>query len=159
MDENNRGIFVDFTLERVAGIPFYEKAGVSFFTAFSVLVLWSVFVVFFVYCGIGSAINSFVGFLKKNRFLEVLDKETKNRLVPGIKVFFTKHRFQERLINWLMLKGKLATLLFAFIPWPWPLINGAPIIAAKLLKIKYGLCMLLIAALFKSFIVCFAVYL
>ena len=144
--------FALMVLNGWAAAIYWKIQGIPFWQATATLTIYWSFTLFFTYQGTGFAINR----LKKWEPFRVLlerisEKAKKNKRLSSIK------EKREKMINWLIERSGLAISILTFIPL-LPELPTATIIAARAIKMKGALIILLLGNAFRVFVLCYAVY-
>jgi len=133
-----------------AVIIYWKIQGISFLTALSILTIyWSLTLIITYY---GTDLATYL--LKKMEPFEVLIETFKE----VIKVYNSNPIYKKRgeIINWL--SREKAQIVFSLTFIPVPQLPTITIIAARIMKLKYGLPVLLIGNVFRITIMCLIVY-
>ena len=134
-------------------VVFWEKNGIPFEIAFFVLISYWTFWLILIYYKLN---NWLIKLSRKWRPLEIFITTTKRETDKMIKNI-PRWKFQKKLINWLVSKGKTITLILTFVPWII-ILPTATIIAARLMKIPRAFPVLLAGGIFRAFILCLTVF-
>jgi hypothetical protein len=140
--------FLLMVLNGWTAVIYWRIQGVSFELAFLMLTVYWSFTLLLTYFGTGCIID----ILEK----WFLTEELSIKIVKFRKItpFYNQ---RDRIVDWLTRQKISIIFILAFIPCI-PEIPTLVIIATRIIKIKYGLLILLAGNIFRVFVLCYAVY-
>jgi len=97
-----------------------------------------------------------IGLLKKWEPSRVLAQKFLEK-IKGLKIFAFVGEKRANAVNWLIKKGSLVIGFLTFVPL-LPELPTITIIAARIIRMKYALIILLAGNAFRVFVLCYAVY-
>jgi|GEM_PF-5795772 len=139
-----------------AAVIYWNLQGIPFWQAtISLTTYWSITLIFtyWITNPIILFLKKIFYFLKKWEPLGVLI----DKILKKIKGFGLNIEIKEKTINWLIKRKGIVIGILTFIPYI-PELPTATIIAARIVKMKYGLAILLAGNAFRVFILCYTVY-
>lgn len=135
-----------------AAAIYWKLQGIPFWQATVTLTIYWSFTLLLTYQLTGGAI----GLLKKWEPFKVLLEKISEK-IKKIKWLDSIKEKREKMINWLIKRSGLAISILTFIPL-LPELPTATIIAARTIKMKGALIILLLGNAFRVFVLCYAVY-
>lgn len=144
--------FALMVLNGWAAVIYWKIQGIPFWQATVILTIYWSFTLLLTYQLTGGAI----GLLKKWEPFRVLTERISEKTKKIKRINSIKEK-REKAINWLIKRSGLVISILTFIPL-LPELPTLTIIAARVIKMKYALIVLLAGNAFRVFVLCYAVY-
>ena len=144
--------FALMVLNGWAAVIYWKIQGIPFWQATVILTIYWSFTLLLTYQLTGGAI----GLLKKWEPFRVLTERISEKTKKIKRINSIKEK-REKAINWLIKRSGLVISILTFIPLV-PELPTATIIAARVIKMKGALIILLLGNAFRVFVLCYAVY-
>jgi len=145
--------FLPFIFNGWGGITTYRFLGVPFYITLSFVVLYWSGTLLLTYYGTGWIAKRTMEWKNINNLIGILKKWWKR----AVRILKFRKRLVEKSVFWLINQKKWVTIALTFVPYV-PQLPTATIIAAKLMKIKYALPILLLGNAFRSLILVATIY-
>lgn len=145
--------FLPFFFNGLGGVTTYRLLGVPFHTTLAFVTLYWSGTLLLTYYGTGWIAERTTKWESINSLIKILKKWWR-KVIRTLKF---RKRLIERGVFWLINQKKWVTLALSFIPYV-PQLPTITIIAARLMKIRYALPILLLGNAFRTFILIATIY-
>lgn len=135
-----------------AAVIYWKIHGIPFWQVLTALTIYWSFTLFITYWLTGKTFD----LLKKWEPFRAFEQRFSEKIKKAKRINSLRAR-REKFLNWLVKKGNLVIGIATFIPLV-PHLPTLTIVAARIVKMKYALAVLLIGNAFRVFVLCYAVY-
>jgi hypothetical protein len=144
--------FILMVINGWAAVIYWKVQGLLFWQATTLLTIYWSLTLLLTYWMTGGVVS----LLKKWEPSRVLTEKISEKIKKTKRLNSHKEK-KEKIINWLIKKGGIFIGISTFIPLV-PELPTLTIIAARIVKMKYALVILLAGNAFRVFVLCYAVY-
>lgn len=137
-----------------AGLIFCYENGVALWIPALTIVVKSIFYLLVAFYGTSFIIKHLEKWPRVIRFFRWFNRTWNHAFRKGRK---TKKKINKETTGWLLKRKRWFVLSLGFVPY-LPVISTAVVIAVRIMEIRRGLLILMIASVFKSLLICFTFY-
>jgi len=144
--------FPAFLGNGIGGILFYKSAGIPFWVALIMLSTKGLIAVLCYFYGTG-VINNLLNRWQWSR-ARLAKRRNRRRIFFNGNSRIREHP-KKKIIRWLLKQGRWAVIVAVFVPY----LGGPAAIVARIIRLKHAVYLLVLGAIFKGAIICWAIYL